>query len=256
MLRRRIIQFVAFTLASVLEVQVRADEILSLPEAKSPIEVPSDCLIESSICTLKTKKHQRYTLEMDQVSVVLSADATFSRLSANSGTVIAGKVFVNAKSKFRIETPYGAITTEGAEFLVYHHSKQILVRTLSGSVTLEPLGHEKSLPLNSGYENWIGRADVTGKATLGIPAALDYNSVMKDFAPIYPGSKKEFAGLLHELRSTWQDSVTESALTHASMVKRELAAQAEQRKQKELAQKRWEDERDLLRSIMIKKNFE
>jgi hypothetical protein len=256
MRRRRFLQILAFILASILEVSVKAQEVLNFPETLAPIQVPENCLIESSVCTLKTAERQKYTLKMEGAEIVLSANSTFARLSAHSGSVINGYVFLKVQDKFHIETPYGGISGSDGEYLVYQQDKHVLVRNLTGQVTLEPRGHETSLPVEKGFENWMGRVDVKGLATIGIPHSLDYNSMLKDVAPIYPGTKKDFTALMKDFRPLWQDAVHVSAQTDETLVQREIARQKDQQKQRELAQRKWQEERDYLRSILMKKTFE
>lgn len=253
---RQLFQVLAFVLASIVEVHVKAQEVVTLPEAKSPIEVPEKCLVEASVCTVKTKSHQRYTLKMEDTDVVLSANSVFARLTNETGSVIDGLVYINTKKNFKIETPYGSFVSQGGEFLVYHQEKQYLAKVLNGELIIEPRGHDKKLTLAAGFENWIGRVDVSGKASVGIPQPLDYALVTKHLAPIYPGSKNEFAALMRALHISWQDSVAEAALTHEQMVKRELASQAEREKQREAARKKMQEEREFLRSMLFKKTFE
>ncbi len=99
----RIVQIIFFVLASTIEIHVKADEVINIPEIKAPIEVPENCLVENSLCTIKTSTHQKYNVRMDQSTVTLSPKTVYARLSAQSGSVLEGFVFVNAKEKFRME---------------------------------------------------------------------------------------------------------------------------------------------------------
>src|SRR4051812_7870135 len=95
------VQALVFLLASTMEVRVRAD-IVSLGEAKSPIELPENCLVEASVCTIKTDAQQKYTMEMASADAVLAADSVLARLASDTVSVVSGYVFIRAKSHFQV----------------------------------------------------------------------------------------------------------------------------------------------------------
>lgn len=255
MMSRRQLQIFVFILASVLEVQVKAD-MVTLPEARVPMEVPTNCLLESSICSIKTNAKQKYTFEVGEQKVVLLDSTVFMRTTATSGSLISGTVYLNPSSAFVIETPYGSLKSEGAEYFVIQSQNEFIVEVLSGKVVLSPLGHSSSVDVNAGYQNRIGRVNKHGQAYVGIPGPLSFQQTVKRLAKIHSGDKKVFGSRVQELHKTYQDAVYESSLIHKELVRRELASQEEKQRQAEIQRKNWEQERAHWRQILLKRTFE
>ncbi len=253
---RRVLQILFFLLTSVIEVHVRADDLINFPQVTKPIEIPDNCLLENAVCTIKTVPRHKYELDLEQTKLVLSSDTVFTRLSATSGAVVQGIIFVKTKEKFVLETPYGKLQSHDGEFLVYHQAKNVLVRVLNGEVVMQPRGHDQFVTVSAGLENWISRVDVSGRATVGIVMAVNPKAVIKDLSPIFPGTRSEFLTFMKVLRETWSSSIKESAVVYESLVKRNIASEEDRQKQKKLAQKRWQQERDSLRAILLKRTFE
>lgn len=252
----RLFRIVGFVLASVLEVQVHASSYITLPEAKSPVELPENCILENPVCTIRTVGNEKYSIDVEGSTIVMGPNSVFARTSSHSGSIIWGHAWVKSHSKFTIETPYGAITVSKGEAMIRHLSDKIVVQTLAGETTLFPRGMEKPIVVLSGFENWIGRVTTKGQSAVGIPKPLDIKSVVLDLAPLQTEGRSVFESRLRDLREKWSGAIGVASDHYSLMVQRELASQEERRRQREKAEKRWQEERAQWRKLLWEKTFE
>lgn len=253
---RRWLQIALFVLTSTLEVHVRAEELLNFLESKTPLQVPENCLIESSVCTVKTLRRQKFQMNLEEAHVVLSELSAYTRHGQKSGELVAGAVLIRARSVFQLKTPYGKVTVNNGDALVQTEQRRTVVTALVGDIRLEPKGHGDTVRVPTGQQNWIGRVNSKGLATIGIPIAYDYDHIIKDLAPVFGGASSKFISYARELREFWLAAVNESAFAHEALAQRSLAAEALREKQQVEAHKRWQHERDQLRSMLFKRTFE
>lgn len=252
----RLFQIVGFVLASVLEVHVYASSYITLPEAKSPVELPENCILESPICTIRTVGNEKYTIDVEGATIVMGPNSVFARTSSRSGSIIWGHVWIKSHSKFTVETPYGSIAVSKGEAVIRHLRDKIVIQTLAGETLVQPRGFEKPIVVLSGFENWIGRVTTKGQSAVGIPKPLDIKAVVLDLAPLQAEGRSVFESRLHDLRAKWSNAIGVASDHYSLMVQRELASQEERRRQRERAEKRWQEERAQWRKLLWEKTFE
>lgn len=252
---RLIFQLIGFFLGSTLEVQIHASEIKDISN-KEPVLVPENCLLESSVCSIKTKSGFTYRLDGENYIVVLDTQTSFSRLSANSGSLMSGVIYVNSSNTYIVDTPYGKINLNNSDAIIELVEHKVLVKSVRGKVDLFPRGHENSIDLRAGYENWFSKVDTKGKSITGILKPFDPEKLMKILARLYPGSKEDLISLVTELKLKWKDAVLETSMIHKNMVERELANQKETKLRQEQAKKQWETERAFWRKMYFQRSFE
>lgn len=254
--RKRIFQVLLFILTSVLEVRVRADIPLNFYETVSPLELPEKCIESADVCTITTKSREKYELEFPSATLTLSEKTTFSRVSSDSGILIAGRLFVRSNESVKIDSSYGYVQSTGGDFIIEHKDKEIKVTVLKGKVDLSPKGHEKPISLDAGLQNKFGRVDVSGKSSVGLPQAFDYLELTNELAPIFNGTRVRFFSYMREMKETHREAVIRTSEIHKLVVVREIASQEDRRNRAAQDHARWLKERDYLRALLFKKTFE
>lgn len=251
-----VLRILFFVLASILEVEVKADSLATWATLRSPLQYPADCISKEGVCAIRTLPETKSIVQGDGSTMVLGASSALVRAEDGSYQFANGSVFAEAKSEQSIKGIYGDVRFVGSVILSEVPAGGFLVRSLEGSVSFRALGYQEWTPLSPGYQILLQKVDKTGKAKVTFPQAIDLRETLVFLAHINTLPAGKFESHWRELAQTWKSAVVGTSQLHAKLYDRELASQNEQlanAKKRREAQRR---EQDFYREMMWKKHFQ
>lgn len=223
----------AFALAFTIDVRVKAETAL-LPNSSEVLQDPKGCILQASICAVKTRDHEKYKFAVGASTVVLDANSSVIRLSGNAITLLSGTVWIRGQGPFSVRSEFGVARSEDGEFWVARTSGRMTVSATGGALVLEPRGSKVFLRIDSGEENWIGGISRDGVATTGVPQAIPLAEHLRRWARLFPGTKREFEKESRSFHSSWSRGLASVASYHETLAeerRQAVHAEAEQRAQ-------------------------
>lgn len=245
-----------FLAAFTLDIRVRAESWVTLPEEKHAFQFPENCIVESSTCAVRTHKNTRFTLKRGEQKIILSGSTSYLRRGAQSGTLLSGTVLIQTPEPLEIETPYGTIKTEKGEFLVSRSRSRYLVRVLEGEVVIVALGSTESVIIPTGFENWLAPVNRLGVAQVGLPGPISFHAFLMQWGALFSGSKRDFETAVRHFQVGWREAVGRSSEIYRGLVEREIASEKDRQHQLALRRAREAAERKKMNDLFRKKVFE
>lgn len=249
-------QILCFLISFTLEVRVHAREAVQLPIAHDVQQEPENCIIESSICAVRTRLGEKYKLVVGETSIVLDQQTTVLRLSATEVSLVAGVIWVQAQGRFIVKTEFGEAQVDKGEFWVRRANEKMFVSATDVSVLLRPRGADEQLIVERGWENWLSRVDKTGRAESGLPTPIEFVPHLERWARLHSGSRKAFEKDVGKFHSYWREASEQAAAIHKALFERKVAA-LEAEKDREARRRRQVEARNReLNDIFRKRVFE
>jgi hypothetical protein len=248
-----LLQLLMFFMTFTLDVRVHAKEYIQLANQEQVLQQPGDCLLQTTICAIKTSADSKYKLTVGSETVVLDADTAVVRVARDRIRVLQGTVWVQAKTTFSVETVFGEITSARGDFWVSQNDERTLVRATSSTLSLRPRGAKQSFALEKAEENWLGRVQKDGVASSGFPHALQWRDHLDRWARLYPGGKKQFTTEVKEFRAAWTEAGKRASAYHQSLADRHIASIEEDLKRRQEKQAAIEAHNRELRALYRKK---
>jgi hypothetical protein len=244
------LRFFVFFLASILEVQVHANSSIVLLQKQDELyQEPDNCLVESSVCAVKTAAGRKYELTVNKSKVTLGSDSILVRLGLDSIQLVQGSVAIETIGSLKIETEYGTILSADGKLWLSHESDRILVRSLSGTANIQKRGSHDDLPLPAGFEIRIGGVSKKGVASSTVPTVMDLTDHIRRASRLFAGTKKEFRKELQKLSVIVDHAAVIASQLAESWVEREIAAVTAEQERREKVRKNFEAESIRLRQL-------
>lgn len=251
----KLLKSIAFLLCSVLEVQVQAKELLSLPLANKVTLEPANCLLMSSVCSVTTGSKQKFILNFGTNNAVLSQKSVVVRESADTIHILEGTILVKSNEKTTIKCEFGKIISEKGEVLVSREEGKVFVRATAQPVVIIPRGSNEELILEPGFENWLYKVTTNGQAQTGVPLVWDYEPLLKTWARLFDGNLNGFRKKTESLKEVWANAVENASFRHKNYAQRLLASAEADRQHRARVKKKEDEERRQIRELMIQRNY-
>lgn len=235
---RVLVRVFVFLMAFTLEVRVKAAEVVSLPEAKFPLEEPLHCLKESSLCAVRTREGEKFEVHAGASSVVLDQGSSIIRVSSDEVRLVWGTIWVKAKGAFTVKTEYGDARVADGEFWMTRTAERIVISAVIGEVEISPRGAIEKIMVEPGEENWVSRVDATGVAETGLPKAIPFESHVARWARLYDGGKKSFEKDVEAFHRLWKAAGVRAAKLHSELMSRKIASIEEEKARREARRRR------------------
>lgn len=248
-----------FFLVLIVDVRVRAEEVVILSLASEVMQEPVNCLEGAQKCAVKTEGREKFIVAVNKNTVTLGPDTLIVRQNDSSINLLYGEIWLKTISESKVETEFGSLVTfqEGARSSVWmtKTKERLLIRVGEGSVVISPRGSLSTYRLSAGYEIWLGRVQASGVAQVSAPRAIEVSEHLNQWARLFSGSKSEFALEVKKFREVWQEAVQRSAETYQKQIDREIAMVKQEKERKEKQQRLHERENLEIRKMFREKNY-
>jgi hypothetical protein len=267
----------AFIFSFSLQVRVHAEvahfsvaqttPVAQLELAERVVQEPSGCLEKfrdeknhdvamnrADGCAIRTGAGQRFNLKLKSTTLLLDQN-TIVDFSLDRATLIQGAVWVQTQSVYSVGCEFGRAEINKGEFWVARTSDGMKVAALDSVVQLFPKGATETLLIDPGFENEVGKVQMTGVAKTGVPQAIEYQEHIARMARIYPGTKPEFTHAIEKFHHLWLSASRRAAEIHEQLYQRKIASIEEQKARESEARRKRKAELDYYRALARKRVF-
>lgn len=209
------------------------------------VSEPQDCQVGSRDCAIMAKQNKTIVL-WDNQEVVLTKNAALAWSTDQTVRLVRGVMSIQLNGKNQVALPNGKIAGTGL-VLVERQNLDVNVTTLSGEITVSPVGGPQVMILPSGFKVSMGAIERTGQAGIEIPQVAPPASTIRLWWSVFSGAKDDFmvqaknfvkaAPEKAELAGDWQLQMIQREVAEANQ-KAEQIAKAKEIEAKEQAQMR------------------
>lgn len=230
-----------------IEVRVRAESV-NLRDAKAPLANPADCIKETkSVCAVETGEDEKFTLKLENGTVILSSETTLIRTAPNELRLVRGEVWIRSeKAPIVVRTEYGEAQS-AKEYWVERSPDQIRISATGGDVSFTARASSETLLIPQGLENTLGRIGKDGVASIGIPIPIEPSSHLARWARLYPGTKADFEKDVAAFRVNWTKAKPQASEIHQALFDRKVASIESEAKAKAEARRKADERNRILR---------
>lgn len=171
--------------------------------------------------------------------------------------LIDGQFLVELPEGIRLKTPFATIQCLGpkCEGMFVRKTSEIEVRALRGGLVIRRLGEKKDYLLPPAMRMTVYPVAVDGKSAMEFPQSLPWDSTVKDWAKLYPGTPAEFKETLIQFREEWREAVDQASQLQLEYASREIASHEKAVADAEARREVQEKEDESLRRLFRQKNF-
>lgn len=217
-----------FVLAFIVDVRVRAAEIVALPNSPEVLQEPVGCEMRASVCAMRTRSGEKHVLAVGETSVVLDANTSVVRLSGGELSLVSGTVWIRGSVPFVVRSEFGSVRSQGGEFWVTRDRERMTASATDQTLVLEPRGSTVALRIEIGEENWIGRVTGSGVAASGVPCAIPLADHLHRWARLFPGTRREFEAESRKFHASWSRGLASVASYHGELAEARRQALSEE----------------------------
>ncbi len=236
-LARRSLPFIAFFLASTVDVRVRAASI-------APVELPRACLsrvfsLKSNSACAYLNNNQKKLLRMPFGELRMSSEASLILHAKNTSTLhlVRGVFWIRATQPILIKTLYVKARMTRGQILVNAQDRRINIINLTSDLQYWPRGDDRSTLLPKAMAVDIGRVSSAGVARTEFPHTPSVVTLLRVWTRVYAqNDMPELKRHIREFLSSWVQATQEVGPWYTQVVQREIAS-AEQEKENRARQR-------------------
>lgn len=251
---KRMMQIILFVLASIIEVEVRASDNISLPAVKEPLQFPEGCLQSTSDCILRTVGKVRFALKIEKGEITMLESAAIERSEELSWQILDGTVVVSTQQPVKLKLKFADLEVRGAAIVTQGRSEALL-QAISGDIKYRPLGHKRELTLDQGFEVRLSGVKTDGLAQVSFPKAWDFKETIRRLAQSHDGTFEQFQSRWEGLGVVWRSAVRNSSVLHQDLYERTLASVQREANEEQQRREQAKREKEFYRDLIWKRQF-
>ena len=235
-------------------------QILSLSDQQTqPTTEPADCLKENVFpCSVQIGPKEKWQWSWKGGRLELGENSIVTLLSSQEIQFIEGISFFYLGNRATwIRTVYGDVASSDSILMLRRKAglgEHIELSTLIGEATIYPRGTQ-ALNLLAGYRNWLQAIDAQGSGNVGIPQVINKSEVLNIWPKIFAGNKEDFFRQARQFHQSWMLALDRASDLHRTLIERQLASVARQKKVEAERTARLARENRELRALYRRKNY-
>lgn len=244
-----------------IEVRIRASEAEShrANEALGVlVDEPKDCFSKKDTfpCALKSLS-RRTEVKKEFHQLTMSSKAAVVFFDTERLRLLAGDFWFENKVALTLETLYGTISSDPeTEFFISVTPEKVVMRVVQGLLKVTPNGHDKSVNIPAGFNNYLTSAGSDGRNRMGIPLAVRPADILNDYRLLTNFGKDDVQKKMESFKPVWKEALETSSRFSKELTDRELAAENAKLEQEKQIELRRQSEAIFLKNLYKSKTFD
>lgn len=150
----------------------------------------------------------RKTMKTDGVQFVLASQSLLEIQKQGTLRLVKGQLYLESEHKVKLTAPFGSFECmSDCLALLERRVDAVKLQSLGGYWRIRRLGDETLYGLPPGMEMTLGRVDLDGAAEMEFPQSVPWDSTIRSWARLFPGTREEFKVRISEFRPVWREAV-------------------------------------------------
>jgi hypothetical protein len=244
-----------FFIVSALEVQVHAEQILTLSDDKDIVEEPKRCLVRAMDCAIETSKNKRFSFFVGENKITMDEKTILIRNQNEQITFFQGRAWFQISKPTVVKTAFGEVALEQGDIWFESQGERVQILNQSGKpVVLKMKGSKDSPILPEGFLTWISEVQAS-RVQIELPQSVNTTIHLKNWARLYKGDKLEFKKNANEWVQVMREVASVSGQAKEKLAQEWQHQQEERRAREERQVQAEREEEDALRALFRERNF-
>lgn len=171
--------------------------------------------------------------------------------------LVEGRFLAELNEGVRLTTPFATMSclSSRCEALISREKNKVEVSSLRGGLVIRRVGEKKDYVLPPATRVIVMPVTGDGAAEMEFPQSLPWDSTVKDWARLFPGTAAEFKETLIQFREDWRNAVDQISRIHVEYAQREIASHEKILAEQQARRAVQEREDGEMRKLFRLKNF-